>query len=145
MSQGSVSIAADGAVTSSGLAGSIYTARVAMLANASPPGVVPAGAAGVPLKKGLALDANALASAIYPEITGAVPSPAILPGHVAAFAKTTPPTGWLLCNGAAVSRTTYADLFAVVGTTFGSGDGSTTFNLPTIADLAVGVPYVVKT
>lgn len=40
------------------------------------------------------------------------------------------PTGWLLCNGSAVSRTTYSDLFAVIGTTWGSGDGSTTFNLP---------------
>ena len=40
------------------------------------------------------------------------------------------PTGWLLCNGDAVSRTTYADLFAVIGTKFGSGDGSSTFNVP---------------
>lgn len=40
------------------------------------------------------------------------------------------PTYALACDGAAVSRTTYADLFAVIGTTFGSGDGSTTFNLP---------------
>jgi microcystin-dependent protein len=42
----------------------------------------------------------------------------------------TAPTGWLLCAGTAVSRSTYAALFAVIGTTFGSGDGSTTFNLP---------------
>lgn len=40
------------------------------------------------------------------------------------------PTGYLECTGAAVSRTTYAELFAVIGTTYGSGDGSTTFNLP---------------
>ncbi len=40
------------------------------------------------------------------------------------------PTGYLLCNGTAVSRTTYAALFAVIGTTFGVGDNSTTFNLP---------------
>lgn len=40
------------------------------------------------------------------------------------------PTGWLLCDGSAVSRTTYAALFAVVGTTYGAGDGSTTFNVP---------------
>lgn len=40
------------------------------------------------------------------------------------------PLGWLLCDGSAVSRTTYADLFAVVSTSFGVGDGSTTFNLP---------------
>lgn len=42
----------------------------------------------------------------------------------------TPPSGWLICDGSAVSRTTYADLFAVIGTTYGAGDGSTTFNLP---------------
>lgn len=41
-----------------------------------------------------------------------------------------PPTGFLECKGAAVSRTTYSDLFAVIGTTWGVGDGSTTFNLP---------------
>lgn len=51
-------------------------------------------------------------------------------GRIVFFGSSTPPTGWLKCNGAAVSRTTYADLFAVIGTTFGTGDGSTTFNLP---------------
>jgi len=51
-------------------------------------------------------------------------------GSVTMYAAASAPTGWLLCNGAAVSRTTYASLFAVTGTTFGAGDGSTTFNLP---------------
>lgn len=51
-------------------------------------------------------------------------------GFVAAWPGNTPPDGWLVCNGAAISRTTYADLFAAIGTTFGSGDGSTTFQLP---------------
>lgn len=51
-------------------------------------------------------------------------------GQVAHFARSTPPAGWLKRNGAAVSRTTYAALFAVIGTQFGAGDGSTTFNLP---------------
>ncbi|WP_249359176.1 phage tail protein [Cupriavidus sp. 2SB] len=54
----------------------------------------------------------------------------ILPGTVAFHAKNTPPSGWLKANGGAVSRTTYADLFAEIGTTFGAGDGSTTFNVP---------------
>ena len=50
------------------------------------------------------------------------------------------PTGYLFCDGSAVSRTTYADLFAVIGTTWGSGDGSTTFNLPSKEGLVtVGV------
>lgn len=51
-------------------------------------------------------------------------------GLVAHFARPTPPNGWLRANGAAVSRTSYAALFAAIGTTFGAGDGSTTFNLP---------------
>lgn len=58
-------------------------------------------------------------------------------GAVTAYAGTTAPAGWALCNGAAVSRTTYAGLFAVVGTTYGAGDGTTTFNLP---DLRGRVP-----
>lgn len=49
----------------------------------------------------------------------------------------TPPTGFLFCNGQAVSRTMYADLFSVLGTTWGAGDGSTTFNLPTSEDLVL--------
>lgn len=53
-----------------------------------------------------------------------------LAGAVASFARSTAPTGWLKANGATVSRTTYAALFAAIGTTFGAGDGSTTFVLP---------------
>ncbi|MDP4146592.1 MAG: phage tail protein, partial [Bacillota bacterium] len=52
------------------------------------------------------------------------------PVEVAYFAMSTAPSGWLKANGAAVSRTNYASLFAAIGTTFGAGDGSTTFNLP---------------
>ncbi|WP_405123213.1 phage tail protein [Pseudomonas sp. M20] len=56
-------------------------------------------------------------------------------GMVAAFAMTAAPTGWLKCNGAAVSRTTFAQLFAWLGTHYGAGDGSTTFNLPDMRGL----------
>ena len=59
--------------------------------------------------------------------------PAVV-GAVIAFAGSTSPTGWLLCDGSAVSRTTYAALYAVIGDTYGSGDGSTTFNLPNLID-----------
>jgi microcystin-dependent protein len=52
------------------------------------------------------------------------------PGEIRWFARNTAPTGFIKANGANVSRTTYADLFAAIGTTFGVGDGSTTFNLP---------------
>lgn len=60
-----------------------------------------------------------------PAATSLVPS-----GSVTLFAASTVPSGWLECNGAAVSRTTYAALFAIIGTTWGAGDGSTTFTLP---------------
>ena len=52
------------------------------------------------------------------------------PGAVMYFARNTAPPGWLKCNGAAISRTAYAKLFAAIGTVFGAGDGFTTFNLP---------------
>lgn len=57
-------------------------------------------------------------------------APAMPSGAVAHFAMATPPTGWMEANGAAISRATYAALFTAIGTTFGAGDGSTTFNLP---------------
>lgn len=53
-------------------------------------------------------------------------------GEVKVFAGASAPSGYLLCDGAAVSRATYAALYAVVGTTYGVGDGSTTFNLPNL-------------
>lgn len=56
---------------------------------------------------------------------GGVPS-----GMVNCFAMSTPPIGWLECDGSAISRSTYATLFSLIGTTFGAGNGSTTFNIP---------------
>ena len=54
----------------------------------------------------------------------------IPPGVVWEFAGASAPTGWLICDGSAVSRTTYGALFTAIGTTYGAGDGTTTFNLP---------------
>lgn len=51
-------------------------------------------------------------------------------GSMAPYAGSTAPAGWIFCNGQAISRTTFASLFAVIGTTYGAGDGSTTFGLP---------------
>ena len=51
-------------------------------------------------------------------------------GAIKPWTKTTPPSGYVLCDGAAISRTDYADLFAVISTTYGAGNGSTTFNVP---------------
>ena len=53
-------------------------------------------------------------------------------GSITAYGKETAPANWLICDGSAVSRTSYADLFAVIGTKYGEGDGSTTFNLPNL-------------
>ena len=53
-------------------------------------------------------------------------------GSISLFAGKTAPNGWLICDGSAVSRTTYANLFSVIGTTYGTGDGSTTFNIPNL-------------
>lgn len=60
---------------------------------------------------------------------GAVPI-----GVVNPFAGSTAPNSWLICDGSAVSRSTYAGLFAVIGTSYGSGDGSSTFNLPNLTN-----------
>lgn len=51
-------------------------------------------------------------------------------GEIRLFAGSTAPSGWLLCQGQAVSRSTFSSLYAVIGDTYGAGDGSTTFNLP---------------
>lgn len=58
------------------------------------------------------------------------PSGGAITGEIKMWPTISTPSGFLLCDGAAVSRTTYSDLFALIGTTFGVGDGSTTFNLP---------------
>lgn len=66
-----------------------------------------------------------------PGINGGGPSPI---GAIVEYSGATAPADWLLCDGSAISRTTYADLFAIIGTTYGSGDGSTTFNIPNQAN-----------
>lgn len=58
-------------------------------------------------------------------------------GSIFPFAGISAPEGFLMCDGSAVSRTTYADLFAVLGTAYGTGNGSTTFNLPDYRDRTV--------
>lgn len=61
-----------------------------------------------------------------------LPFIATMVGAVVDYAGATAPNGWLLCYGQAISRTTYADLFTAIGTTYGAGDTTTTFNLPDI-------------
>jgi microcystin-dependent protein len=57
------------------------------------------------------------------------------PGVIDTCGMAVAPNGWLLCNGAAVSRTTYSVVFGVIGIVFGAGDGATTFNVPDLRDL----------
>jgi len=64
--------------------------------------------------------------------SGKKPKPLVPVGMIMPFAGSVVPDGWLLCDGSAVSRTQYARLFQVIGTTYGAGDGSTTFNLPNL-------------
>lgn len=68
------------------------------------------------------------------------------PGTVAFYYKSSAvaPSGWLLADGSAVSRTTYAALFASIGTTAGAGDGSTTFNLPNLTNYATNTRAMIK-
>lgn len=65
------------------------------------------------------------------DATWAIP-PATPAGIVSPYSGSSAPTGWLLCDGSAVSRTTYADLFAITSTTYGVGNGTTTFNVPNL-------------
>lgn len=91
---------------------------------------------------------NNIGAIAYADLPSSVPT-----GTLAPFAGTTIPADWLLCNGANVSRTTYAALFKVIGTAWGAGDGSTTFTLPnasgrvlqggsSAAYLAAGLPNI---
>lgn len=67
---------------------------------------------------------------MVPQVAAAPAAAGFLPGMGMAWYAAAPPAGWLLCDGAAVLRATYPELFAVIGTTYGNGNGSTTFNLP---------------
>lgn len=78
------------------------------------------------------------AIAAIPASSGSVPS-----GVIQMYAGSTAPTGYLLCDGSAVSRTTYSALFSVIGTSYGVGNGTSTFNLPN-PDGNVNIRYIIK-
>jgi len=85
---------------------------------------------GITLQPGDSLTIECQGPGIWLAVGGSAANGQTNAGQVAYFAGQTPPLGWLKANGAAVSRTAYAALFAAIGTTYGVGDGSTTFNLP---------------
>jgi microcystin-dependent protein len=103
--------------------GSVYMRRDGLQTNG---GVIYMKTTGVTLSTGW-LDLATMSGA-----TAAIP-----PGAVTEYGGSSAPTGWLLCDGSAVSRSTYATLFSAIGTNYGAGDGSTTFNLP---DLVGRIP-----
>ena len=82
-----------------------------------------------PLAKAV-LDSNAVGTMRQLISGGATPTTTIPVGTISPYAGTSAPANWLLCDGSPVSRATYAALFAVTGTAYGAGDGSTTFNVP---------------
>jgi microcystin-dependent protein len=82
-----------------------------------------------PLAKAV-LDSNAVGTMRQLVAGGATPTTTIPVGTISPYAGASAPANWLLCDGSAVSRATYAALFAVTGTAYGVGDGSTTFNVP---------------
>lgn len=77
----------------------------------------------------------AASTAFVKSAISALSIPAAVPvGCIMYYGAASAPAKWRICNGGAISRTTYADLFAVIGTTYGTGDGSTTFNVPNLID-----------
>ena len=86
--------------------------------------LVYSGVGGIPIS---ASNLNKLEQGVYDAHQSLFPT-----GVITMWSTNTAPTGYVLCDGSAISRTTYASLYAVIGTTYGSGDGSTTFNLPNL-------------
>lgn len=131
----SASSIATGAVTTNAIAtGAITTSTIAL--GSVTPGLLSAGAPSWTTQGNLTVTGNVVANKFYgdgtsltlPAAAQAIPSGAILP-----FAFNTTPTGWLICDGNAYSRSTYSALWTALGQTaspYGQGDGSTTFNVP---------------
>ena len=84
-------------------------------------------------KQEKAASAKVADSVVWENVSGRPDLSALIPpGTIIHYAGRTVPSGWLICNGANVSRTDYAALFAAIGTIYGAGDGSTTFGLPNL-------------
>lgn len=75
-------------------------------------------------------------------VGGAVTGDTLPIGTIIAYGSYNIPTGWLGCNGQAISRTVYGKLFSIIGTYFGEGDGSTTFNVPNLNNYSTPIGYV---
>jgi microcystin-dependent protein len=98
--------------------------------------VVVGGAGGAPARLGLGAAGTVLQSdgtdLVYGAVGGGSEGATLPAGSIVAYAAAAAPSGWLLCDGSAVSRATYAALFGAIGKAYGAGDGGTTFNLPNL-------------
>jgi len=116
-----------GSVSASSVTGTLTSAQIASVSNTSIQGLV---------------TSAQIATVANTQITGLITTTQIsgITGEIKMWPVPTAPTGYLVCNGAAVSRTTYSALFSILGTTYGVGDNSTTFNLPNFADrMPIGI------
>lgn len=132
--QAALDAKADAAATTAALAGKADAAAVTTALAAKADAAATTSALAGKLNLNASNVGDSTAQAAFRAAIGAIALadvPAgVAPGTVAAFAQSAPPPGWLKANGAAVSRTTYAALFGQIGTGYGAGNGSTTFNLP---------------
>jgi microcystin-dependent protein len=94
--------------------------------------------AGVTILGGLVVSAGVCASAYYGSGSNLTGLPSMPTGAIIPYAVTAAPSGYLLCNGSAVSRTTYSALFAIVSSLYGAGNGSSTFNVPDLRGKFMG-------
>jgi Phage Tail Collar Domain len=75
-----------------------------------------------------------LLQSMWKQINALQSSISFFPGLITLYGGPSLPTGWFLCDGSAISRSTYSALFAAIGTTWGAGNGTTTFNVPNLVD-----------
>jgi microcystin-dependent protein len=110
--------------------GGVGTYTVSVAPSTNPTGSITiTGAAGTTALTPASTD-NTVKIATTAYVQSAIAGNLTIAGTIQMWPTDSAPTGYLLCNGSAINRTTYSTLFAVIGSTFGSGDGSTTFNLP---------------
>ncbi|MEK9150720.1 MAG: LamG-like jellyroll fold domain-containing protein [Patescibacteria group bacterium] len=124
---GSITVANNGVLSINGTPNQVNVSSTTGTVNLSLPQDITTSSS--PTFSGLTLNNGGVTFADGTTQTSAAPA-GIPVGTIVAYAATTTPVDWLLADGSAISRTTYSDLFAVIGIIYGQGDGSTTFNLP---------------